>query len=74
MNNKNLDARSFINGNKMAIVVTQSRFDSETATLTIPNYKYLESSVIGDAKVISGANSHEVKIGKNGLAVLVFEK
>lgn len=74
MNNKNIEARSFTNGNKMAIVITQSRSDSENATLTVPGYKYVESSIVGDAKVASGANSQEVKIGKNGLAVLVFEK
>ena len=71
IDNENVEARCFTNGNQMAVVLTQCKNASETTALHVPGYWYRESSVVGEATVAGGT---KVTLSKNGLAILVFEK
>jgi len=75
VNNKDVQARSFVHENQMAIVLTQSTKDIASAQVNVPGYRYKESSGIGDIKINAGVGgTPEVTIEKNGLVVLIFEK
>jgi hypothetical protein len=75
VSNKDIQARSFVHGNRMAIVLTQSTKDVTSARVRVPEYIYKESSGIGNVKIDSGISGPSgVTIGKNGLVVLIFEK
>lgn len=67
-----IDANAYVNGNKMAIVTTQTNKDRVTARFDVPGYKYVESSVLGNAEVSSDGKS--VTMGQYDLAVLMFQK
>ncbi|MCE5345554.1 MAG: DUF6259 domain-containing protein [Bacteroidales bacterium] len=70
-----IEARSFVNGNQMAIVVTQKSAESATTKLLVPGYRYKESSGVGEVKVNEGTdNTQSVIVGKNSIVVLIYEK
>lgn len=73
--NNKIKARSFVNGNQMAIVVTHNLKEEYTTQVTVPGYRFKESASVGDTKVFTEKNNKQgVKIGKNGLAVLIYER
>ena len=75
VNTKYVQARSFVNGSQMAIVLTQSMKNVVSAQLSVPGYRYKESSGVGDIKVETGTDSKQnVNVGKDGLAVIIYEK
>lgn len=75
INNEDVQARSFVNGSQMAIVLTQSAKDVASARLNVPGYRYKESSGVGDIKIDAGIDGKpSVTIGRNGLAVLIYQK
>ena len=75
IDNPKVSASCFVNGNRLAVVVTQSITDTESAILNAPGYQYIESAIVGDSKVetIPG-DQQKVKIGKDGLIVLIYGK
>jgi Domain of unknown function (DUF6259) len=73
--NEEMEARSFVNENQLAIVVTHKSDEEATSDIVVPGYRYQESSGVGDTKVIFGTdNMQSVTIGKNGLMVLIYNK
>jgi hypothetical protein len=75
VSNKDVQARSFVNGNRMAVVLTQSTRDVASARVSVPEYIYKESSGIGDIKVDAGFDGAPgITIERDGLVVLIFEK
>ena len=70
--NEKVEARSFVNGSSLAVVVTSEEEKNQSTRLSVPGYKYIDCGTIGKAKV--SANGKKVSLGKHGLAVLVFEK
>ena len=73
--NKSVEARSYVKGNQMAIVMTHMSNDPAISQLVVSGYQYLESSWIGDATVDAGnKDGQKVMLGKNGLVVLVYER
>ena len=66
---------TFENGSKMAIVTT-SLDDAQkvSANFTATGYKFLEGDGIGDFKIRGDGEKANVELGKNALAVVVFEK
>jgi len=70
-----IKARSFINGNRMAVVATHNKDLTASTKITVPGYRFKESSVIGDVKITNvSENKQELTIGKNGLGILIFER
>ena len=73
--NEEIKARSYINGNQMAIVVTHKSHEANSTQISVPGYRYQESSGVGDVKVIVGTNDTQtVILGKDGIVVLVYTK
>ncbi|MBR0246294.1 MAG: hypothetical protein IJQ61_07470 [Bacteroidales bacterium] len=70
--NDNVEARSFVNGNALAIVLTSEEDRAQKTRLEVPGYKFSAYGTIGKATV--SRDGKKVKLGKHGLAVLVFEK
>lgn len=74
VDNSAVQARSFVRGDKMAIVVTQSELESVSATIHVAdNYKYMENGSVGDVKISGSGNRINVVLGKNGITVLTFQ-
>ena len=71
IDNKAIEARSYINGNRMAIIMTHKQNKALTANLQVPGYRYVESDCVGEATVM---NESHVTIGENGLLVIIFRK
>lgn len=70
-----LQARSFVRGNKMAVVLAHPGKTTLTASISVPGYVFREAGGVGIFKVTAEqTGSQAVKVGKDGLAVLVFEK
>jgi len=67
-----LSANAFINGSRMAIVATNTTKNSINAVITVPGYKYVESALLGQAKV--SADGSSLTLGQYDLAVLIYEK
>lgn len=65
-----IQARSFTNGDEMAIVATNPDRETAEAVISVPGYELAESSVLGPAET----DGCKVSFGRNGLAVLVFRK
>ena len=71
-NNSDVEARCFDGGKRMAIVVTSEQAKKQKVKLSAEGYRFIESSVIGDATVSS--DGLRLNLGRHGLAVLIFEK
>ncbi|WP_339840796.1 DUF6259 domain-containing protein [uncultured Maribacter sp.] len=70
-----IKGRSFVNGDRMAIVMAHKSNGSESTRVSVPGYRYKESAGVGDLKVdMESDETPTVTIGMNSLAVLVYEK
>ncbi len=74
LDNPELEARAFVNGDRLAVVVTQCHRPEESGRVTVPGYKYVSADGVGDYSVESQASGGKVRLGRFGLAVLVFQK
>ena len=68
--NPDVVARSYTQGDSMAVVATYTGEGRKKAGIDVPGYSFKDSRVIGDAAVTGSS----ISLGQNGLAVLVFEK
>ncbi|MBQ9184785.1 MAG: DUF4855 domain-containing protein [Bacteroidales bacterium] len=68
--NANLVARSYTSGNRMAVVVTNTGEGREKGVIKADGYVARDTRTVGDASV----KGTSVKLGQNGLAVIIFEK
>jgi hypothetical protein len=70
-----VEARSFIQDDQMAIVLTQSTTDTVSVRLTVPGYQYVESTIVGGAEVGTGAdNQQKIILKSHDLVVMIFKK
>ncbi len=68
-------ARGFVNGNRLAIVMTQSAEKMESTRIRVPGYAFIESESVGEMKVSPATDGGQsIQAGRDGLAVLVFRK
>jgi hypothetical protein len=73
--NPKVPARCFVNGNRMAIVVTQSHSALAATRIAAPGWRYREVGAVGEVRVQEAADGKQhVSLPKDGLAVLVYEK
>ncbi|OGV64856.1 MAG: hypothetical protein A2283_13865 [Lentisphaerae bacterium RIFOXYA12_FULL_48_11] len=74
-NNPKISARCFVNGNSMAVVVTQSSEKMAATCIKVPGFLYKESDSTGEVKVdTSSGDGQTVQLGRDGLAVLIYQK
>ena len=72
--NAKVEARCFVNGNRMAVVVTQSSEKTATTRIRVPGYAFEASDGVGEMKVENTADGVAVRAGRDGIAVLVFKR
>ena len=65
-------ARGYANGNRLAIVTTTLNAEGAKGRLSVPGYRFVECSTIGDASV--KAEGSRLNLAQNSIAVLIFEK
>ena len=63
-------ARSYSNGKQMAVVATSLQDKQQSGKLIVPGYTVKDYRTIGDAAV----NGTSIRLGKNDVAILIFEK
>ncbi len=73
--NPKVNARCFVNGNRMAVVVTQSTEKTATTRIRVPNFAYQEFDAVGDVKVTAApGDGQTVQVDRNALTVLIYRK
>ncbi len=72
--NPKVEARGFANGDRLAVVVTQSAEKNASTRICVPDYAFIESDGVGGMKVENGAAGVEVQAGRDGISVLVFKR
>ena len=68
--NPAVTARSYTNGARMAVVVTNTGAKTQKARLDVPGYRFIEGRDL-DGKVL---RSPALTLGQNDLSVLIYEK
>ncbi|MBI4978707.1 MAG: hypothetical protein HZC28_14605 [Spirochaetes bacterium] len=73
--NPDIDARAFVNGDMMGVVICQSHKDSITAKIKAPGYVYSNTDGVGNAvtEKIAG-DTIQVTVRKNDIAMLIFKR
>ena len=68
-------ARGFVNGNRLAVVMTQSAEKTVSTRIRVPGYAFVESESVGEMKVSPAMDGGQsIQAGRDGLAVLVYRK
>ena len=65
---------TFENDRQVAVVAMHPHAKTVETAFEVPNCKFVESGGIGDFKVEADGSKAKVGIGKDGIAVLLFEK
>ena len=70
-----IEARRFDDGDKTAIVLTQSHLSSANTTLKIPEgYAFSEMEKVGEADIKPNKNDIEINLEKHSLVVIILKK
>jgi hypothetical protein len=69
--NPKVNACCFVNGNRMAVVVTQSTEKTASTRIRVPGYSFQESDSVGEVTIDGGQT---IRLGQHGLAVLIYQK
>ena len=72
--NPGVQARCFVNGNELAIVLTKSIKESAKTMITVPGYGFKESSGVGNFIVDNTDNKQHISIDKDALVIVKFNK
>ncbi len=70
--NPSVEARCFENGGRLAVVATSECAARQKVRLDVPGYRFLETATLGDASV--SRDGLRLKLGRHGLAIIIFEK
>ena len=68
--NPSIIARAYSSGSSIAIVATSLEEGVQKGSLSVPGYKQTDYTTIDDASV----SGNSIRLGKNGLAVLIYDK
>jgi Domain of unknown function (DUF6259) len=74
IDNDQIEARSFVNGDKLAVVLTQSHLAVATTNLSVPGYTYVDADGVNKIEVIRKEGFCHVELKKHGLAIVIYEK
>jgi hypothetical protein len=74
LSNKTADARAFTNGNRMAVIITQSHLDVTSVVLNVKGYHFVEYDGLGGYCVEGNSSEVKIKLNRHALTVVVFER
>jgi hypothetical protein len=69
-----VDARSFVRGKRLAVILTQSQRPEAATRLQVPGYRYLSGDGLGQYQIAPAEGGLTVKLAKHALAVALYEK
>ena len=70
-----VDARAFVSGHRMAVVLTQNDTDRRVARLTVPGYQYISHDGLQGFNVrADDDHAVDVAIERQGLVVVILQK
>jgi hypothetical protein len=73
LSNDTIDARAFTNGNRLAVILTQSYLEQTSTVLDVPGHRYVEHNGVGKFTVSAKTHQIQIDLNKHGLVVIVFE-
>lgn len=74
IDNDEVEARSFVNGDTLAVVMTQSHLESAKTNLSVPGYEYIAADGLNGVEVIKKDEFFHVELKKHGIAVIIYKK
>ena len=69
IDNQAVDARAFVNGSSMAVLLTQSHLERATVSVCAPGYDFESIDGIGDFQVM---NQTKVTLGRHAVVMLIY--
>lgn len=69
-----VDARSFVRGNRLAVILTQSQRPEAATRLQVPGYRYVSGDGLGQYQIAPAEGGLTVKLAKHALAVALYER
>lgn len=72
--NAQVEARAFVSGNRMAVVVTQSHLEQATVTIGVPDYTYIEHGGIGSLCCDHLESQIKLTLTRHALAVVIWQQ
>jgi len=73
--NSKVQASCFVNGNRMAVVATQSSEKIAATRIDVPGYSFQESASVGQVGITAAPEGgRTVRLDQYGLAILVYQK
>jgi hypothetical protein len=73
--NPKIQARCFVNANRLAVVATQSSEPTARTCIRVPGYSFQESDNVGEVRLDTApGDGQTLRLGQHGLAVLVYQK
>jgi len=72
--NVKVEARGFANGDRLAVVVTQSTEKTAATRICAPGYAFVDSDGVGEMKIEKAGDGVAVQAVRDGIAVLVFKR
>lgn len=67
-----VDARSFVRGDRLLVILTQSQRPEATTTIRVPGYRYLSGDGLGDYRLTPSDGALSVKLAKHAVAVAIY--
>ena len=74
IDNDEIEARCFVSGNRMAVVMTQSHLGEATTALTVPGFRVIDTDGLGEYTAEPSEGGARVTLKRHALAVLIAEK
>jgi hypothetical protein len=72
--NDQVEARAFVNGNRMAVLATQSHLAHVAATISVPGYDVVEHGGLGQLACQQAGGRIQLDIPRHALAVVVLQR
>ena len=74
IDNPNVEGRAFLAGDRLAVVLTQSRSDRASTHLHVPGYRYVEHECLNGIDLQIQDYKLTVQLDRDALVAVVFEK
>ena len=74
LDNPDWFSSGFVQGKRLAVIVTQSNRPESSGQLQVPGYCYQESDGLNHPEVSGNGDTVRIKLPQHGLAVVIFER
>ena len=74
IDNADVDARAYVHGDQVGVMLTQSHLANTTTNLEVPGGTYLTDDGFGGAKVFRAGGKVTVTLPRHGVALVIFRR